>query len=151
VIYGRNVTILEYKKTKKTLFITFSSLQLSLNQTSKDCISIPSSLKKIMLRSKTFICPNLTLYNRKLPLNNAHLSTTVTNLGSRGWSLYTTLTEFEKLFWYLSACKICFQNVQTYLTKSELNNERKVEVIILKTDTDKSIHRRVIWLDLCRC
>jgi len=35
-------------------------------------------------------------HNIKLPLNNDHLSTTATNFGSRGWSLYTSLTVFSK-------------------------------------------------------
>ncbi len=44
--------------------------------------------------------PHLCLYNINLPLNNDHLSTTVTNFGSWGWSLYTGLTvvKFYVLF-----------------------------------------------------
>ncbi len=44
------------------------------------------------LQRPPFWCPNFSFYNIKLPLNNDHLSTMVTNLGSRGWSLYTGLT-----------------------------------------------------------
>jgi hypothetical protein len=36
--------------------------------------------------------PNFNFHIIKLPLNNDHLSTMATNFGSRGWSLYTSLT-----------------------------------------------------------
>ncbi len=36
---------------------------------------------------------NFNFHNVNLPLNNDHLSTTATNFGSRGCSLYTSLTE----------------------------------------------------------
>ena len=41
-----------------------------------------------------FCGPVFSFYNIKLPLNNDHLSTTTTNLGSRGWALYTGMTVF---------------------------------------------------------
>ncbi len=44
------------------------------------------------LQRPPFWSPNLSLYNIKLPLNKDHLSTTATNLGSWGWSLYTSST-----------------------------------------------------------
>ncbi len=46
------------------------------------------------LKLPPFCSPNICYYNRDLTLINNHLSTTATNLGSRGWSLYTDLTVF---------------------------------------------------------
>jgi len=40
----------------------------------------------------TILGPNFNFHNIKLPMNNAQLSTTATNFGSQGWSLYTSLT-----------------------------------------------------------
>ena len=48
------------------------------------------------LQRPPFWGPIFTFYNIKLPLNNDHLSITATNLGSRGWSLYTGLTVHRK-------------------------------------------------------
>jgi hypothetical protein len=45
-----------------------------------------------------FLGPNFNFHNIKLALNNDHLSTTATNFGSRGWSLYTGLTVFWNLY-----------------------------------------------------
>ncbi len=47
------------------------------------------------LQRPSFWSPNLSLYNTTLPLNNDHLSTTATNLGFQGWSLYTSLNVIE--------------------------------------------------------
>jgi hypothetical protein len=44
------------------------------------------------LQRPPFRGPNFNFYNTKLPLNNDHLSTTATNFGSLGGSLYTSLT-----------------------------------------------------------
>ncbi len=44
------------------------------------------------LHRPLFWDPNFYFHNIKLHLNNDHLSTTATNFGSRGWSLYTGLT-----------------------------------------------------------
>ncbi len=52
------------------------------------------------LQRPPFWGPIFNFYNIKLPLNNDHLSTMATNLGSRGWSLYTCLTvPFYEVFW----------------------------------------------------
>jgi hypothetical protein len=42
--------------------------------------------------------PNFNFHIVKLPLNNDHLSTTATNFGSQGWSLYISLTVLLVLF-----------------------------------------------------
>ena len=47
------------------------------------------------LQRPPFWGPIITLYSIKLPLNNDHLLTTATSIGSRGWSLYTGLTVFH--------------------------------------------------------
>ncbi len=47
------------------------------------------------LQRPLFWAPDFNFYNIKLPLNNDHLSTTATNFGTRGWSLYTGLTVFK--------------------------------------------------------
>ena len=44
------------------------------------------------LQRPPFLGPIFNFHNIKLPLNSDHLSTTVSNLGSQGWSLYTGLT-----------------------------------------------------------
>ena len=50
------------------------------------------------LQRPLFLGLNINVYNSvKLPLNYDHLSTTVTILGSRGWSLHTGLTVVEVL------------------------------------------------------
>ncbi len=50
-------------------------------------------LKKCTVKPEiTTTSVGLCLWNINLPLNNDHLSTTATNFGSRGWSLYTGLT-----------------------------------------------------------
>jgi len=51
------------------------------------------------LQRPLFWYHNFNFHNVKLPLNNDHLLTMATNLGSRGWSLYTSLTvyNFEKI------------------------------------------------------
>ncbi len=46
------------------------------------------------LQRPSFWSRNLILFSKNLHLNNDHLLTTATNLGSRGWSLYTGLTVF---------------------------------------------------------
>jgi len=46
------------------------------------------------LQRPQFWGPNFNFHNTKQPLNNDHLSTTATNFGSQGWSLYTSLTVF---------------------------------------------------------
>jgi hypothetical protein len=50
------------------------------------------------LQRPSFWSPNLSLCNTTLPLNNDHLSTTATNLGSQGWSLYTSLTVIKSRY-----------------------------------------------------
>ena len=54
------------------------------------------------LQRSPFGGPIVTFYNTKLPLNNDHLSTTATNLGPRGWSLFTGLTVFIWHIWHIS-------------------------------------------------
>ncbi len=63
-------------------------------------------LRMSCLQRPLFLGRNFSLCNTKLPLNNDQLSTTTTNFGSRGWSLYTSLTVFkasygEKVWLYL--------------------------------------------------
>ncbi len=47
--------------------------------------------------------PDFNFHNIKLLLNNNNLSTTATNFGSRGWSLYTSLTVDN---FHLLTCKV---------------------------------------------
>jgi len=54
------------------------------------------------LQQPLFWGPNFNFHNVKLPLSNDHLSTTATNFGSRGWSLYTSLTVFLNFEWQTS-------------------------------------------------
>ncbi len=44
------------------------------------------------LQRPLFWSPIFCFYETNISLNNNHLSTTATNLGSQGWSLYTGLT-----------------------------------------------------------
>jgi hypothetical protein len=68
------------------------------------------------LQRPSFWSPNLSLYNTNLPLNNDHLSTTTTYLGSRGWSLYTRLTVYINDFLYLFADHGQIQSTGRFLT-----------------------------------
>jgi hypothetical protein len=43
------------------------------------------------LQRPHFWGPKFNFHNKKLPLNNDHLSTTATNFGCQMWSLYTSL------------------------------------------------------------
>ncbi len=56
------------------------------------CVNDHLRITTTCLLWPSFWSPNYRFYNINLPLNNNHLSTTATNFGSRGWSLYAGLT-----------------------------------------------------------
>ena len=60
------------------------------------------------LQRPIFLGPFFNFYNTELLLNNDHLSTTATNLGYRGWSLYTGLTVLENFGYFLTLWQYLF-------------------------------------------
>jgi hypothetical protein len=61
-----------------------------------------SKERPLAYRGDHFLSPNSGPYKINLLLNNDHLSTTASNLGSRGWSLNIGLTELflKKKMWF---------------------------------------------------
>ena len=57
-------------------------------------ITVKPELTTTCLQRPPFLGPIFTFCDIELPLNNDHLSTTATNLGFRGWSLYTGLSVY---------------------------------------------------------
>jgi hypothetical protein len=81
------------------------------------------------LQRPLFLGPDFNVYSIDLPLNNDHLSTTATILGSRGWSLYTGLTvllkkTFESEIWNVFTARVGVFTLieQTYLELFFENN-----------------------------
>jgi hypothetical protein len=64
--------------------------------------TVKPELTTICLQRPQYLIPNVGLYNINLPLNNDHLSTTATNLGSQGWSLYFQKKNFTRRTGYTS-------------------------------------------------
>ena len=87
----------------------------------------------ICLQRPPFWGPIFNVYNINLPLNNDHLSTKATNLGTRGWLLYTGLTVDEKDI--LRHFKLLFQissyNLMTILF-GFLSTDKSTKVQALK-------------------
>ncbi len=65
---------------------------------SQTCVNDHLPITTTCQQRPQFGCPIFNFYNKKLPLNNDHLSTTATSFESRGWSLYTGLTVLLKVF-----------------------------------------------------
>ncbi len=57
-----------------------------------DIGTVKPELTTACLQRPPFWSPNLSLYNKKLLMNNDHLATTAINFGFLGWLLYTSLT-----------------------------------------------------------
>ena len=87
-------------QTLISLFFQFLLLSLAILKYSQTWVNDHLRIATTCLQRPLFWSPNLRLHNINLPLNNDHLSTTATNLGSRGWSLYKGLTVQSYTFKY---------------------------------------------------
>jgi len=84
----------KYNTWRKIFFLMYKKLYLQYSQT---WVNNHLRIMTTCLERPLFWGLDFNFHYKKLPLNNNHQSTTATNFGSRGWSLYTGLTVINNL------------------------------------------------------